>query len=57
MSIRDEKFSEMHHRMGIAGVPTERKAYYCPITDTCNEMGHGVEYFDLHHHCEELAKG
>jgi len=47
----------MHDRMDILSVPTERKAYHCPVTDTCNEVGHGVEDFNLRHRCEMLAKG
>ena len=47
----------MYYRVDILGIPTERKAYHRSVTDTCNEVGHGVEDFDLCHRCEKLAKG
>ena len=41
--------------MEIFRVPTERKAHHCPVADTRNDVGHGVEDFDLCHPCEVLA--
>lgn len=47
----------MYYCVEILGIPTEREAYHRSGTDTCNEVGHGVEDFDLRHRCEILAKG